>query len=418
MKQDFTEQLRKQLADYEMPAPKGLWDDIDAALQQRSRRARIVSLRRRLAAAAAVLVLLSSGVAWLFLNKAGQSDQKVAVAPVAAPSDSQLPDLSAQSLVEKATERLTAMQQEVQTAEKAGRRVAQTVKANGQVAQVKLVETPEVQEETVTPEYPEIQGNPENQETSQQLAEQPKETTQPASTQPVRRKHFMSIPRHQRQRQSLTASLYGSNLMANNTLNNNSFVAAMWGTRGVDATGMDEEFGLYQVNGDVNLLGVSQEADHKQPLSFGLTVTYPLTDRIWLETGLVYTYLQSTFTLVTRNSAAENYKYDQKLHYVGIPLAVGYNIWQTGVLSLYGVAGLQADVNVAANVDGEKISKDRVQFSGALHAGAQYRFLPHLGVYVEPGVRAYFDNNSSIQNIYKDKSVQFDLQLGLRYSLE
>ena len=418
MKQDFTEQLRKQLADYEMPAPKGLWDDIDAALQQRSRRARIVSLRRRLAAAAAVLVLLSSGVAWLFLNKAGQSDQKVAVAPVAAPSDSQLPDLSAQGLVEKATERLTAMQQEVQAAEKAGRRVAQTVKASSQVAQAELMETPEIQEKSETPENPEIQGNPESQEPSQQLPEQPNETTQPASTQPVRRKHFMSIPRQQKHRQSLTASLYGSNLMANNTLNNNSFVAAMWGTRGVDATGMDEEFGLYQVNGDVNLLGVSQEADHKQPLSFGLTVTYPLTDRIWLETGLVYTYLQSTFTLVTRNSAAENYKYDQKLHYVGIPLAVGYNIWQTGALSLYGVAGLQADVNVAANVDGEKISKDRVQFSGALHAGAQYRFLPHLGVYVEPGVRAYFDNNSSIQNIYKDKSVQFDLQLGLRYSLE
>ena len=418
MKQDFTEQLRKQLADYEMPAPKGLWDDIDAALQQRSRRARIVSLRRRLAAAAAVLVLLSSGVAWLFLNKAGQSDQKVAVAPVAAPSDSQLPDLSAQGLVEKATERLTAMQQEVQAAEKAGRRVAQTVKASSQVAQAELMETPEIQEKSETPENPEIQGNPESQEPSQQLPEQPNETTQPASTQPVRRKHFMSIPRQQKHRQSLTASLYGSNLMANNTLNNNSFVAAMWGTRGVDATGMDEEFGQYQVNGDVNLLGVSQEADHKQPLSFGLTVTYPLTDRIWLETGLVYTYLQSTFTLVTRNSAAENYKYDQKLHYVGIPLAVGYNIWQTGVLSLYGVAGLQADVNVAANVDGEKISKDRVQFSGALHAGAQYRFLPHLGVYVEPGVRAYFDNNSSIQNIYKDKSVQFDLQLGLRYSLE
>lgn len=418
MKQDFTEQLRKQLADYEMPAPKGLWDDIDAALQQRSRRARIVSLRRRLAAAAAVLVLLSSGVAWLFLNKAGQSDQKVAVAPVAAPSDSQLPDLSAQGLVEKATERLTAMQQEVQAAEKAGRRVAQTVKASSQVAQAELMETPEIQEKSETPENPEIQGNPESQEPSQQLPEQPNETTQPASTQPVRRKHFMSIPRQQKHRQSLTASLYGSNLMANNTLNNNSFVAAMWGTRGVDATGMDEEFGQYQVNGDVNLLGVSQEADHKQPLSFGLTVTYPLTDRIWLETGLVYTYLQSTFTLVTRNSAAENYKYDQKLHYVGIPLAVGYNIWQTGALSLYGVAGLQADVNVAANVDGEKISKDRVQFSGALHAGAQYRFLPHLGVYVEPGVRAYFDNNSSIQNIYKDKSVQFDLQLGLRYSLE
>ena len=418
MKQDFTEQLRQKLADYEMPAPQGLWDDIDAALQQTSRRARIVSLRRRLAAAAAVLVLLSSGVAWLFLNNADQPDQMVAVTPVAAPADSEQPSLSPQSIVDKAAERLTAMRQEAQAAEKAGRSMAQVVKTNRQVAQVKVAESSETLEKTETPENPEIQENPESQDTPQ-LSEQPTKTGQPVTTEPApRRKHFMSLPRQQKHRSSLTASLYGSNLMANNTLNNNSFVAAMWGTRSAGMADVDEEFGQYQVNGDVNLLGVSQEADHKQPLSFGLTVTYPLADRLWIETGLVYTYLQSTFTVITRNSAAENYKYDQKLHYVGIPLAVGYDIWQTGSLNLYGVAGLQADFNVSAQVDGQKISKDRVQFSGSLHAGAQYRFLPHLGVYVEPGVRTYFDNNSSIQNIYKDKSVQFDLQLGLRYSLE
>jgi hypothetical protein len=410
MKQDWTEQLRKQLADYEMPAPQGLWNDIDAALQQRSRRARIVSLRRRLAAAAAVLVLLSSGVAWLFLSKAGQLERQVAVAPTAAPSDSQQLSLSPQSLVEKAAERLTAMQEEVQASEKAGNRKAQTAKTDSQVAQVELVES----ESPVNTEMPENVETTVKTESSQQSTKQPVETAQPAP----RRKHFMSIPHRQKQQQSLTASLYGSNLMANNTLNNNSFVASMWGTRGMNVTDMDEEFGQYQVNGDVNLLGVSQEVDHKQPLSFGLTVSYPLADRLWIETGLVYTYLQSTFTVVTRNSSAENYRYDQKLHYVGIPLAVGYDIWETGALSLYGVAGLQADVNVSAKVDGQKISKDRIQFSGALHAGAQYRFLPHLGVYVEPGVRTYFDNKSSIQNIYKDKSVQFDLQLGLRYSLE
>jgi hypothetical protein len=349
-------------------------------------------------------------VAWLFLSKAGQLERQVAVAPTAAPSDSQQLSLSPQSLVEKAAERLTAMQEEVQASEKAGNRKAQTAKTDSQVAQVELVES----ESPVNTEMPENVETTVKTESSQQSTKQPVETAQPAP----RRKHFMSIPHRQKQQQSLTASLYGSNLMANNTLNNNSFVASMWGTRGMNVTDMDEEFGQYQVNGDVNLLGVSQEVDHKQPLSFGLTVSYPLADRLWIETGLVYTYLQSTFTVVTRNSSAENYRYDQKLHYVGIPLAVGYDIWETGALSLYGVAGLQADVNVSAKVDGQKISKDRIQFSGALHAGAQYRFLPHLGVYVEPGVRTYFDNKSSIQNIYKDKSVQFDLQLGLRYSLE
>ena len=36
MKQDWTEQLRQRLADYEEPAPDGLWEAIEQRLQEES----------------------------------------------------------------------------------------------------------------------------------------------------------------------------------------------------------------------------------------------------------------------------------------------------------------------------------------------------------------------------------------------
>ena len=50
-------------------------------------------------------------------------------------------------------------------------------------------------------------------------------------------------------------------------------------------------------------------------------------------------------------------------------------------------------------------------------AGVQYNFSNLLGLYVEPGVSYYFDNGSSVSNIYKDKPFNFNLNLGLRFTI-
>ena len=39
-----------------------------------------------------------------------------------------------------------------------------------------------------------------------------------------------------------------------------------------------------------------------------------------------------------------------------------------------------------------------------------------VGLYVEPGVSYYFDNGSSVSNIYKEKPLNFNLEFGLRFS--
>ena len=113
---------------------------------------------------------------------------------------------------------------------------------------------------------------------------------------------------------------------------------------------------------------------------------------------------------------------DQQLQYLGVPVRVSYLVWRMKSLSVYGVAGGEADVNVKAktNTDGieSRLTKDRLQFSADAAAGIQYHFLQKLSLYAEPGLKYYFDNGSTIENIYKEKPLQFSLQMGVRYDLK
>ena len=47
----------------------------------------------------------------------------------------------------------------------------------------------------------------------------------------------------------------------------------------------------------------------------------------------------------------------------------------------------------------------------------QYDFSKLVGVYLEPGVSYYFDNGSDVRTIYKDKPFNFNLNLGVRFTI-
>ena len=51
-------------------------------------------------------------------------------------------------------------------------------------------------------------------------------------------------------------------------------------------------------------------------------------------------------------------------------------------------------------------------------AGVQYNFIPQLGIYVEPGIKHYFDNGSHIRNFFKHHPTNFNLQVGLRLNIK
>ena len=63
------------------------------------------------------------------------------------------------------------------------------------------------------------------------------------------------------------------------------------------------------------------------------------------------------------------------------------------------------------------MGRDRWQFSLRGGLGVEYDIIPQLGIYVEPGVKYYFDNGSRVQSFFKDKPTNFNLQVGLRWNL-
>lgn len=161
-----------------------------------------------------------------------------------------------------------------------------------------------------------------------------------------------------------------------------------------------------------------EETKHHQPISVGMQVGFHLLPKLKLSTGLVYTKVSSDFISGVSDTRTVS---TQDLHYIGIPLNLSYSVWEYKGLHTYVTAGGEGAVNIKnhTETDGEvkECKRDKMQWSTNASVGIQYDFIPQLGVYVEPGMKYYFDNGSQIENIFKDKKLNFNIQFGLRFNV-
>ena len=161
-----------------------------------------------------------------------------------------------------------------------------------------------------------------------------------------------------------------------------------------------------------------EETKHHQPISVGMQVGFHLLPKLKLSTGLVYTKVSSDFISGVYDTRTVS---TQDLHYIGIPLNLSYSVWEYKGLHTYVTAGGEGAVNIKnhTETDGEvkESKRDKMQWSTNASVGIQYDFIPQLGVYVEPGMKYYFDNGSQIENIFKDKKLNFNIQFGLRFNV-
>lgn len=173
-----------------------------------------------------------------------------------------------------------------------------------------------------------------------------------------------------------------------------------------------------RAGGGVFLANHEEKQNFYQPISLGLTVNIPISSGFSISTGVVYTRLSSDFTSIANSLV---YERQQRLHYVGIPLTIQYHVWQWRGLNVYVSAGGQADFNVNARLETEgvktTIEKDNMQWSVNAALGVEYNVIPQIGIYAEPGIKHYFDNGSNLQNYFKYKPTNFNLQLGVRVNL-
>ena len=169
------------------------------------------------------------------------------------------------------------------------------------------------------------------------------------------------------------------------------------------------------------------EYDHHLPIRIGLSVAYALTDRLSISSGLTYTRLASDIKDASRES---KYIGEQRLHYVGIPVNVSYKVASFRWLGLYGTAGVLAEKCVSGTTDEgyaenntmkytntQDISSKPLQMSVNAGVGIQFDIIDNVGIYAEPGLSYYFDDGSALQTIYKEKPLNFNLNVGVRFRL-
>ena len=173
---------------------------------------------------------------------------------------------------------------------------------------------------------------------------------------------------------------------------------------------------------------VKTEYKHHLPVRIGLNIAYALSDRLSLESGISYTRLSSDMKDGTSTNFISG---SQNLDYVGIPLSLKYKALSYGALDLYASTGILAeqcvngktskDFVIEGNVkktEQQNIHSRPLQLSANAAVGLQFKIADNIGIYAEPGLSYFFDDNSSLNTIYKEKPLNFNLNIGFRYEIK
>ena len=160
---------------------------------------------------------------------------------------------------------------------------------------------------------------------------------------------------------------------------------------------------------------------HDLPIKVGLSLRFRLNERWSLVSGINYSYLRSD---VHVTMGAKTMPAVQKLHYLGIPLMVSYNLWGSQRCNVYLTAGGEVEklVNGRQTMDRgnsqqavtERVKEGQPVFSTKAAAGIEWLFGHNFGLYVEPGASYCIDNGSGIRSAYTDHPWNFDINVGAR----
>lgn len=172
-------------------------------------------------------------------------------------------------------------------------------------------------------------------------------------------------------------------------------------------------------------VGFSYNDEYKMLFSLGLLLNVPLTERLSVDCGAAMMKTEKERTIV--NGALKRV-ISNDYDYIGIPIALKYDVIKTKNFSVYGKAGGKIDFNYAADQTAEtwedgnaepskmtySIDKTKnPQFSLSAAVGAQWLLAKHLALYLEPGYVYYIDNGSS-ESYFKEKPHNFNVNFGVR----
>lgn len=164
------------------------------------------------------------------------------------------------------------------------------------------------------------------------------------------------------------------------------------------------------------------------PLSFGIGTKIGFNSRWSLGVGVNYTLLSRKFygdyIKVENGQITENLKSDIRntQHYVGIPVNAYYNIVESKFVNFYAYAGgaiekcVADEYRVLTKDVLHKESVKGIQTSANLGIGVEFMLGKHLGIYIDPSARYYFNCNQP-KSIRTAQPLMLGFEMGLRVRL-
>ena len=398
MKEQWTKDLQQKMNGFEVPTiPEGLWENIDAALETGEQPTNTQHLtpntRYWRKACAAILLLLAIPTAiYLLHNKEDETVvaeleknapfHEISSSKGTTPEDTETsPTLSTPSAkhIAKATVQKTT--------------IAEATIANGSNSAV---------EEQVNKVEEVNQDSPITKQPEKKVST-PSATTKATHEEPVNNfgEEDLAINKKQQDnRLYLAMNASGINFSGDMT-----------------TTDYMMNDGHYSIGNDLinksNEIPYNEETHHR-PISIGLQVGIPVAKDWSVVTGLTYTYLHSEM----KESTGLAYVYtDQKLHFVGIPVQMNYQLYNNRHCNIYLGAGGRADIGVSGKTNHEsKLSHLPVNYSLKAAAGVQVNLFKSLNIYAEPTIQYNIPGSTRYKTYYTEHKTMFDLQLGVRFT--
>ena len=390
-------QMRSILESGQEEVPAHIWDGVSSGLDALARRRKAVVFFRRAAIGLSAAAALAFG---LFLNHSSEDVNVGAVAEIINPVDD-----AAVSVVdqEAGTEALTAMAPEPVIKPKFRGILPSSSKAT--------TEDPSVTDNTATHSV----QNPTVKSNSQETVVPVVEKTDTEKKGSAETGNWVEDDKEIKNRKA-SASLVLSGVAGTNSAQNRAATAAI---RRPTLSAAPAKTAVTQTEpGDI----------YSIPLSFGVGTKIDFNSKWSLGVGVNYTLLNRKFfgdyTRVEEDRIVESIKSDIRntQHYIGIPINAYYNIVENRFVNFYAYAG--GTVEKCVSDEYRVISKDilhkesvkGVQASANLGIGVEFLLGKHLGLYVDPSARYYFNCNQP-KSIRTAQPLMLGFEMGLRVRL-
>lgn len=419
MSKQWNKYIHDRLKDFQQKAPEGLLDDIKSEMHRRglspvpadSSAATRPGRLLRAAAVAAILLIVS------FIGYLWNESAPTYVTDIHHPSESQ--DIRPMVLSEPKPSA-------------AGRIAAVTLKPAARIPKLNVSASdilPIGQEAAAKKEKPE--QTEAKKESAQNIDKGlPKDKTPDISashTGPAHHKPDWNAPSSRKNTSSFAMGTHISGVVAQMSLQSGE--KPFFGADIPDQTNPDKPDSTSNAGSKAsahpNFRPQKKTVKHHQPIKFGVSFRYNLKPRWNIQTGLTYSYLLSEFS---EEYAHQSEQTKQKLHYMGIPVQVGYQVWKKKRFNGYIALGGQAEKLVSGKATTlcwqnneywhsytKSVSDKHLTFSALASIGAEYHLGHTVSLYAEPSVHYYFKNGSGLENHYSKQPLNFNLTIGLRF---